>query len=634
MALTLTACQSAKPAPDTTQPRQQTRPAAPPTTPLRYAPARVAWPQLEGELSAPPLGGVLVRGDQEEDWVVWTRPGLTFQPEAATAALPKGSPAPNLPVFQGKLDAGGLENTPDWAREGDQWVLIAAEGGAPSSRVVGLWSPGREPALLSDLNISGDVLAVRIHSLAPQPNPAPLPLLLRAESCTDGGQEVVQTLETYLGQLPTTSDHIWVKDPARAAATLTLECKGQVWEALSLETRGARLLRTPFWSPTRVQLQAEDGIDGLVAMISHLKGDLHAALFSMRHTQGRTNDQIKAALAVESGWLDDAEALLGSREDGAARLLRAGVAHERGKTNLKALLNFPTDDPELATRGALARAAILLLTQGPQEAGRALQAPEDPRWRADILLGQVQIAMHQQDQGTQGRLLKELAGVESLDENQRALLWRYQGMRQHSAQNKEEAAARLRDSARLFATAHNWHQAARSWQLLAELELANSEDEQVWGEASLAARRSHDRGLIADITLRRYLKWAEVHAADEEPPKDAEDRMKGALEAARRADREDLASTALRYSLLLMPATADLSQRQRRVLEALATAHVGGQRAEMVLMLSLLSRLQAAAFQYQPAEKSLEYAIAFSEALGDADLEKVLRRELEALKEQ
>lgn len=631
-ALTLAACQSAKPTPDQAQPQEQPQPEAL-GGPLLYAPARVKWPQLEGELSAPPLGGVLLRGEQERRWTVWTRPGLRFVPEQAQATLPKGSPAPDLPVFQGRLGAQGLENAPDHARPGDQWVLLGNQGDAPSQRIVGLWSPGREPALLTDLSARGDVLAVRIHSLAPAA-PQALPLALQAQSCQDQGQEVIETLETLLGQLPSSGAHTWVQDPAQAAAVLRLECQGEAWEALTLETRGARLLRTPFWSPTQVRLEASDGLDGLVALISHQKGDLHAALFSLRKAQGDTNGQLRAALALEAGWLEDAEALLGSRQDGVARLLRAGLAHEQGRSDLQALQGFPSQDPELATRGALARAAILLITLGPKEAMEALQPPEDPRWRADVLLGQVQIATHQQDQGRQGALLKELAAMDSLEEHQRALLWRYQGTRHHAAQEKEQARQKLEDSAKLFAATHNWHQAARSWLLLAQLELADSGDEAVWAQAEQAARRSHDRDLIADVALRRYLTWAEVHAGDQEPPEDAQERLEQALDAARRADREDLASTALRYSLLLLPANADLSARQRRVLEALATAHVGGQRSEMVLMLSLLSRLQAAAFQYQPAEKSLEYAIAFTQAMGDADLEKVLRRELEALKEE
>jgi hypothetical protein len=330
---------------------------------LRYAPDRVLWPAIDGELRSPPLGGIVWEDSGGRRWTLWRRPGAQLRPEDAPRALPQGSPAPDLAVRAVLVQGGQLEGAPGDGGAGERWVLLRADGeGAPTRRVVGWWS---DAGAAVAPGFAGPALAVRLTSAAAPPRA--LRVSLEAPGCEAEGEALRGELERALSgvKIPVA----WGESPADAA--LRVRCEGGRWSAVEVEGRSGRLLRTPYWSPSSLTLPEAEGVEPVVAVLASLAREPQAALWALRAPGERAQARrMLAALALEAGWVEGAEATLDGDEDEVAALLRAGAREVSGGAGVGALLGLKGEGPEWRYRAASARALAAWKAKRPKRPAR------------------------------------------------------------------------------------------------------------------------------------------------------------------------------------------------------------------------------------------------------------------------
>ena len=577
-----------------------------------------AW--ADGEAPPRPVVAVVERDAKGSVWMLHRRHGARVRGATALDVAPRGAyirPA----VATGKTTGDSYEgHFPTGTTDEDRFVIVRAGPGAPSTRVVGhlRQSGAARTAYLRDTS-SGPATLVRVGANAPAIDSAPLEVELGTECPPEFGDDLRVRLTTLsVGPIA------WGAPMHRVTCTP---------DGYTIES-GARIVRTPFWAPRSLTVtKAAD----VVALLAALRGQLDRALVALEKD---ADPRVRAALAIEAGWLLDVPAVLGDAATPATHLLRAGAAYELGDhaAALAALdaAGWDGASGEVTWRRHLARAATLLAAGDTRGAitglSAAADAEQDPQSKRSLLLGLAEVhlatgnfepfvAALSASRGDSG------AGETEATPAQEALTTRYTGLVYQSQGKLDDAIELYTSAAATYLDSGDLRQAAQSLLRVAELKVIAQRD--ATGELTTAhelAIKAHDDELLGQVLLDDLTRFAEKNAAVDAPP-GGQDRLDAAVSANLRADRLDRVAIARRYGLLLLPSASDLSAKKASVTSALDAALCAPDLQEVSLLLSLLAQLEAAGFSFDAANRDIDLAIAFARAMEDQDLVRVLESE-------
>lgn len=581
-----------------------------------------AW--AAGEAPARPVVAVVAKDTAGATWVLHRRHSANIDGAAVLGTAPEGA------YLRPAVSAGTVENGafvghfPVGTTDQDRFVLVASGPGAPSTRVVGVLAKrGGERAAVVDAAAEGkSVLAVRVASLAPEIRAQPLAAALDA-SCSEEVAAAVRAEATRVGLGPVTWGDRGIK---------------VVCGEKSFRLEGTRrLLRTPFWAPRTVRVTSPAGV---VAVLAAARGELDLALYAL---PADDVDYVRAALATQAGWCADAPAVLNATPSARSGLILAGAAYELGD-NAAALA--PLQDGrwenvtgEEAWRRELARAAIKLDMGDTKGAAAGLQAAAeqapDPVSRRSLLLGLAEVHLATGDFESFVKALVASRGDSGAASGeptraQEALTSRYTALTLSAQGRLDDAIALYASAAATSEADGDLRQAAQALLRIAELKVVSQRD----ASAELTQARDyaiqyHDDELLGQVALDDLTRFAEKNAAVDAPEGGAA-KLEVAVAANLRADRLDRVALARRYGLLLLPSKADLSSKKKAVKDALDAAFAAPDLQEITLLLSLLAQLDGAGFSFDAANRNIDLAIAFANAMGDKGLAEVLTEEKRA----
>jgi hypothetical protein len=578
-------------------------------------------PWAKGDGLARPIVAVVSQDSKGAVWLLHRRHGARVRGATALDAAPPGAYVRGA-VSTGTATITGFEGFfPPGTTDDDRFVLVRAGDGPPSLRIVGRAQregDGRA-GLVRSGEAGGEVAAVRVTANAPEIDAADLKVHI-ADTCPQEAADALRegVKSAALGPISWTPGGV------------TVRCE----EGGYVLASGARLLRTPFWAPR--QLAVKSSADA-VAVLASVRGQLDRALLSL---EPDADPRVRAALALEASWLLDVPAVLGDVASPEAQLLRAGASYTLGDHDaaLAALdgAGWEGATGEVSWRRHLARSATLLAKGDSRAAVTTLTAAADAETDAthkrSLMLGLAEVHLAT---GNFERFAVTLAasrgdsGAQSPEPtpSQEALTSRYTGLVFQSQGRIDDAIALYTSAAETYATSGDQRQAAQALLRIAELKVIAQRDATAEvSEARQLAIRSHDNELLGQVLLDDLTRFAEKNAAVDAPAGGRE-KLEAAVAANLRADRLDRVAVARRYGLLLLPAAADLSSKKGAVKSALEAALAAPDIQEATLLLSLLAQLEAAGFSFDAANRDIDLAISFAEALGDADLVELLAAE-------
>lgn len=606
-------------------------------------------PDASGKRHAP-ISAVVTVDAQGAAWLIHDRAGSTLQSAEVFAAVPKGSAYPRRAAVGGEAFVMDLTTqTPMALKAGDRAVLVDATASGPiSSRVVGMaYAKGDKWRVQKKVAGKKPLLVVRVDSVDDTKRATKLAVNLEAGDCN---QAQLDPWRSGLSQTTGIDEldrlNLDAQSDVRVSAVM-IDCKGANPRLELQAPAGGRLLNTPFWSPEKIKVSNPDVAR---AVLAAYRGD-RALAMALLADAPEGDPFVQAALALELGWSTDVPALLSASNNTLeAKLIRAGAAYELGALEAadKELQSVGEDTGSvdgrteaLRARVFMAKAAVALSRKEPGKAVEVLRAGLEAtketlhEWTLELSMAEVSIA-----RGDFEMFKKSVARVvaqKDLTVMQRGTALRYQAMISRLEGDVASSMNTYQQAAEVFGEAGNHRQAALMWRFVVEVAMENdpSRVEQAMTRAEGAAAKSFDRSTTSTIASERFVLFCIQHVQDENPPVElARTLEEAAADAALRAGRYGELAKVRRYGLLVMAPNADIDAKARQVESALDAALATNGMEEIVMLMSLMAQLEGARFRFKQAEALLNQALAFAQTSGDAELEAMIKAELEAMSER